>query len=100
MSVAICPAVLTHGFCLTAGCNLQHDTSNFCFICNQSLNTAAVYNQHVKTPAHSQNESTSQWLNCIPCARHYIWGPPTHTARERRRTRLQTGAADTATENE
>ncbi|CAE6366471.1 unnamed protein product [Rhizoctonia solani] len=81
--VTICPSLLSAGICLNNACPNRHDTSNFCMICNVALATAAEYNAHVKTPAHSQASKTVQWLKCTPCNRHYIRGSPAQATHER-----------------
>ncbi|EUC55593.1 RNA helicase, putative, partial [Rhizoctonia solani AG-3 Rhs1AP] len=81
--VAICPSLLDAGICLNNACPNRHDTSNFCLICNVALATAAEYNAHVKTSAHSQASKTAQWLKCTPCNRHYLRGSPEQTTHEK-----------------
>ncbi|KAH7327648.1 P-loop containing nucleoside triphosphate hydrolase protein [Rhizoctonia solani] len=70
----ICPSILAATVCLNNACPNPHDTSNFCQICNIALTTAAQYNAHVRTAAHSQALNASQWLKCTPCNRHYLRG--------------------------
>ncbi|KEP52558.1 putative RNA helicase [Rhizoctonia solani 123E] len=81
--VAICPSLLDAGICLNNACPNRHDTSNFCLICNVALATAAEYNAHIKTSAHSEASKTTQWLQCTPCKRHYIRGSSAQNTHEK-----------------
>lgn len=80
--VTICPSLFQQGYCLNDSCQHQHDTANFCAICNIALNTTAQYNIHVKTRAHLQVEAVSQWLKCVPCNRHYLRNSITQASHE------------------
>ncbi|CAE6369801.1 unnamed protein product [Rhizoctonia solani] len=78
----VCPSLLTKGFCLNDACSLRHDTSNFCMTCNVALNTAAEYNNHIKTNAHVQALDRPQWLKCEPCNFYYRRGSREQTSHE------------------
>jgi hypothetical protein len=78
----ICPSLFRTGFCLNNSCQRRHDTSNFCMICNVALNTAAEYNLHINTRAHTQAETALQWLKCVLCDRYYARGSITQASHE------------------
>ncbi|KEP52557.1 putative RNA helicase [Rhizoctonia solani 123E] len=80
--MSICPSLLSKGFCLNNTCRLRHDTSNFCMTCNVALNTAAEYNDHVKTDAHMEASDTPQWLQCELCDFYYRRGTREQTSHE------------------